>query len=335
MRSSGDDNDDDDGNDTVLGGASNANQGHHTTENRQERSRSLNNKEPRQPAVAPPVEERVIGHDYCRRTDRDVAAEQYLRPKPVPRWQKNLSYRFSNTPRIRWMIFMLFLILACMSAVGLWMFDEARAGAFVSMAFLLLGGVFLCTAEIIVKCPKLTEGLFLHLGIIRPMLPRHAGTGPLTMTIHQEPPGVDMETGDYYGFLDYTPGGYAVDGSEYDEDDEGVAALVDSQGRLMLDSNGKPIYGDHARKVHSLGNQVERFGADVMNTFAKGVERIIPSDSTHTSFLSPEYQMLIGAGLSPDEMCSPHADIGPSENVEQEEKKKEEEEQDSGAAERQ
>lgn len=267
-----------------------------------------------QPAVTvPPLKDRVIGHNHVRRTERDIAQDEALRQRlPQPRWQKHLrkkaaQYRFVNSRRMRLGCFLFFVVLGVVAALLLWIFDEGRPGLFVGMAMFLFSLILFWVLEILIKCPKLTEGLLYHLGLVQPVSlhRRRAGASPpgqYTMTLYEDPPDVDLETGElldgstsrYYGQVGYVPVDGGGDKEEFDIDnwDGSGAGVVDENGTLLLDPSGKPIYGDYAAKIHSLGGQVEQVGTQVLGTISNLGEQLISHTVPNKRQLETEYELV-------------------------------------------
>lgn len=117
-------------------------------------------------AVVPPVEERVIGHNHIRRTPRDRAMDRMHMLQQAPRWQRRMRYRLVTSRRTR---FTCLLFLACLGVLALfvlWFHGEPVAGIAV-VAVTIGASVIGCFAlEILIHCPKLTEGLLFHMGIL-------------------------------------------------------------------------------------------------------------------------------------------------------------------------
>lgn len=102
---------------------------------------------------------KVIGFNHVRRSPEDKEADERTRSNQAPRWRRRLRYKFHNSTRGR--LVCILLVCCAMSAVSLgilWSVGEVIAGLAVAGSALGLGLLACGTTEVLVRCPKLTEG---------------------------------------------------------------------------------------------------------------------------------------------------------------------------------
>ena len=295
--------------------------------------------------VPPPVEERVIGHNHVRRTERDRTMDRIHRLQQVPRWQRRMRYRLVTSRRMR---LICFLILICMGLTALlimWFHDEPVAGMAV-LAVTLGASVLGCFAlEILIHCPKLTEGLLFHMGILERVweeeeyyganqekwgrrrdhtvvLPKNSqytfavsedGNHPQAQVeYYPMQDGVsDLEVGDGTLFYDPDSGVYFDEsGNPYyaDDADDGGKMGSDSDGdHYMYGSGEKPMWGDVAPAMHTIDAKLARVGQRARAGAQRLIKHITHGDATDPQQDVEEAEAILAEFMEDEEYANPPA----------------------------
>lgn len=193
---------------------------------------------------------KVLGFNHVRRSPQDIEVDRAVRARQGPRWRRRLRYRCVNSRRMRQAcIWVVCLTAALLAMCLLWTLGEMIAGLAVAGSFLLIALVACTGTEILVGCPKLTEGLLFHAGFLERVYNDYEDLEGYGYVVHD----ATGESGQAYGEV----GLHTVpdDGEYYHDDDDG-------------DEEGKPVWGDHAAQVHSKTSQLKRLGERTLNAVA-------------------------------------------------------------------
>lgn len=251
-------------------------------------------------AAVPSKDEQVLGYNHVRRTEQDKQVTRELLRKRPSKWRKHMQYRIANNPRVRYMCLLMVFAASLILFLGLWIFDETKVGFAVSISMVGSAIALFWVIEILIRCPKLAEGLLFHLGLIelvsrRGFAPHHNRGGSRTMTMtmyhtdldyddddaYYHPTrggGDDLETGNFAATVTFDPhasggqydpygnelymtaDGHIVSIPEYDPD----AKYSDPEDACDEYGAGKLLHGDVAvemeEKHNSLRGQAEALG---------------------------------------------------------------------------
>lgn len=242
----------------------------------------------------------------------------------APRWQRRMRYRLVNSRRMRFTGLMIMLFLGMSALFILWFHGEPVAGIAVA-ASAIGASILLCfSLEILIHCPKLTEGLLFHLGILErvwdeedtycdaeeteayrkqrrdrtvvlPKSKHHPQTRGYTFAVSEgtEHPHAQVE---YFpveedleaGGLDNEPVYYDSETGEYYsiQGDEGVEDEMEK----------KPIYGDVAPYVNTIDAKVMRVAQNAREGALQMMHRLTKTD-TNTLRQDMEEQALLAEAL--------------------------------------
>lgn len=210
---------------------------------------------------------KTIGVTHVRRTPKDIEEDRLARARHKPRWRRRLRYKFVNSRRMRQALIWIVCLTVGLLAMGiLWSVGEAIAGFAVVAAFALMAFAMCTGVEILVGCPKLTEGLLLHVGILERVYSEQEPMSGYGYEVHD----MTDRDGVAYGEVGLHT---LPDDAEYYDSQDGESEELVLYGSDEEIEEGKLIHGDHAQQLHSIQGQLKQAGKELLAATARFAHR--------------------------------------------------------------